>query len=308
MSESLNRPCPVCGQPSAETFLRKGGFALVRCRACSMIYTNPVPSEIATGVFYDRAGGEYLSPEKLEGDYSDVRFQRELKLFRNFCPSGAVLDVGCSSGAFLYQLKKRYPNDYQICGTDISGPPLDYAAKMGVPVIRDNFLSHTFEKLYDAVTFWAVMEHLFDPRAFLRKAASILKPGGLCIILVPNMKSLAVRLLGGKYRYIYSEHLNYFTPQTLTNFVKNEFTVIKLGSMHFNPVVIYQDFRGSGREVSRAERANLLKQTTAYKKSPWMRPLKAGYQGAELILGKAFWRTTWSSLAEKMIAAKHSPE
>lgn len=121
MGESLNRPCPVCGQQSAKAFLRKAGFELVRCQSCSMIYTNPVLAEIATGVFYDRAGGEHLSPEKLESDYSDVRFQRELRLFRNFCQTGAVLDVGCSSGAFLYELNKRYPNDYQICGTDVSG-------------------------------------------------------------------------------------------------------------------------------------------------------------------------------------------
>jgi 2-polyprenyl-3-methyl-5-hydroxy-6-metoxy-1,4-benzoquinol methylase len=168
------------------------------------------------------------------------------------------------------------------------GPPLDYAAKKGVPVIKEDFLSHSFQGTYDAITFWAVMEHLFNPRAFLKKAASILKPGGICIILVPNMKSLAVRVLGGKYRYIYSEHLNYFTPQTLTNFVKNEFAIVKLRATHFNPVVIYKDFYDSGQEVSRAERAHLLKKTTAYKKSPWMRPIVAGYQGVELILGKAF--------------------
>jgi 2-polyprenyl-3-methyl-5-hydroxy-6-metoxy-1,4-benzoquinol methylase len=165
-----------------------------------MIYANPVPAEIATGVFYDRAGQEYLSPEKLEGDYSDVRFQRELRLFRHFCPSGHVLDVGCSSGAFLYQLNKRYPRDYEICGMDVSGPPLDYAAKMGIPIIKGDFLAHPFEKSFDAVTFWAVMEHLFEPQSFLKKAASVLKPGGLCFILVPNMHSLAVRVLGAKYR------------------------------------------------------------------------------------------------------------
>lgn len=42
-----------------------------------------------------------------------------------------------------------------------------------------------------------------EPKLFLQKAASILKPGGLCFILVPNMNSLAIRLLGAKYRYIF---------------------------------------------------------------------------------------------------------
>jgi 2-polyprenyl-3-methyl-5-hydroxy-6-metoxy-1,4-benzoquinol methylase len=286
MSELLNRKCPVCGTQPAELFLFKGGFHLVRCARCSMIYTNPVPAELASGAFYDRAGNEYLSPEKLESDYSDVRFERELRLFRTYCPSGSVLDVGCSSGAFLHQLKQRFPRDYQICGTDVSGPPLDYAAQMGVPIVKGDFLTHRFEDAFDAVTFWAVIEHLFEPQLFLKKAATILKPGGLCFILVPNMRSMAVRLLGAKYRYIYAEHLNYFTPETLTKFTGLEFTVLDLKSTHFNPLVIWKDFRGGKREVPRAERSKLLKRTTAYKKSRWMFPIKFCYETTEALLGK----------------------
>jgi len=195
MNEYLNRSCPVCGEKQTKPFLAKGDLTLVQCIACTMIFANPVPAEMATGSFYDRVGHEYLSQEKLEGDYSDVRFRRELKLFRTHCQSGLVLDVGCSSGAFLYQLKKRFPADYEICGTDVSGPALDYAEKMGVPIIKGNFLTHDFDHRYDAITFWAVIEHLSDPLLFLKKAASILKPGGLCFVLVPNMRSLAVRLL-----------------------------------------------------------------------------------------------------------------
>lgn len=251
-----------------------------------MIYANPVPADMASGLFYDRAGSEYLSQQKLEGDYADVRFQRERRLFRKVCSSGSVLDVGCSSGAFLYSLKKHYPRDYQICGTDVSGPPLDYAEKMGIPVIRDNFLTHHFDQSYDAVTFWAVMEHLFEPQLFLAKAKSILKPGGLCLVLVPNMESLAIRLLGAKYRYIYKEHLNYFTPKTLKEFVKKEFMIQVLKSTHFNPLVICRDFLNKNQEVSRMERSQLLQRTNAYKNSPWLLPLKLGYRLTEAVLGK----------------------
>jgi len=252
-----------------------------------MIYTNPVAADLASGEFYDRTGSGYLSPEKLESDYSDVRFERELQLFRKYCSSGAVLDVGCSSGAFLYQLNKRYPGDYQILGTDASGPPLEHAAKMGVPVIKENFLTHSFSQSFDAITFWAVMEHLFEPAQFLKKAASLLKPGGVCFILVPNMRSLAVRLLGAKYRYIYAEHLNYFTPATLKKFLGQEFEVLDLKSTHFNPIVIWQDSRRAPGEVSRTQRYELLKRTTAYKRSPWMKPIKVGYGAAEKMLGVA---------------------
>jgi 2-polyprenyl-3-methyl-5-hydroxy-6-metoxy-1,4-benzoquinol methylase len=285
MDETLNRSCPLCGEPKSAPFLQKAELHLVRCLRCSMIYANPVPKTMATGVFYDQAGDEYLAAEKLEGDYSEVRFARELNLFRKHCPRGSVLDVGCSSGAFLHQLKKRHPDDYQIWGTDVSSAALHHASKMGVPIIQGNFLTHSFTQSFDAVTFWAVMEHLFEPQLFLKKAESILKPGGLCFILVPNMKSLAVKLIGSKYRYIFAEHLNYFTPETLRKFAGLEFAIVDLKSTHFNPLVIWKDFRGGERQIPRAERSQLLKRTTAYKKSKWMLPIKIGYQATEAILG-----------------------
>src|SRR5437879_9715184 len=161
-----------------------------------MIYANPVPSEFVSGQYYDQTAAEYyLSPAKLESDYAPVRFERELRLFRKYCRAGAVMDVGCSSGAFLFQLRQQFPGCYDILGTDVSGPALDYAESRGIPVARGNFLEHDFGgREFDAITFWAVLEHLVDPAGFLRKASSLLKPSGLCFVLLHNMKSLAARL------------------------------------------------------------------------------------------------------------------
>lgn len=250
-----------------------------------MIFANPVPAEMSSGSFYNETHAPfYLSPDKLESDYASVRFERELRLFRKFCKSGNVLDVGCSTGAFLFQLQNRFPGDYETLGTDVSQPALEYAKSRGVQIVNESFLDYDFgEKRFDAITFWAVMEHLNNPKGFLQKAASLLKAGGYCFILVPNMKSLAVRILGGKYRYIYPEHLNYFRPETLEKFsrAQSSFENIANGSMHFNPIVIWQDWKGGGEFVPDEQRAALLKRTTAAKKNPLLKPLKWVYKSAE---------------------------
>ena len=335
MSQSLiYRDCPVCDGNAAQPHWHKGELRIVRCAQCGMVYANPVASEMATGTFYDEAGKDYyLSPAKLESDYADVRFERELRLFRKHCPRGAVLDVGCSSGAFLFQLRKRWPADYQILGTDVSGPPLDYAESRGVPVVRGDFLAHDFDNVttgqtkatphpvplpigwgeggrrpsegtlaaFDAVTLWAVTEHLAEPRRFLEKAHSLLTPGGLCFVLVPNLRSLAVRLLGVKYRYVYAQHLNYFSAQTLSRLgTQVGFEIVTTRFTHFNPMVIWQDWRGSGREVSNAERGELLKQTTALKQKPWLKPVKWLYGLTEKGLGCA-------GLADNVVAVLRKP-
>jgi 2-polyprenyl-3-methyl-5-hydroxy-6-metoxy-1,4-benzoquinol methylase len=255
-----------------------------------MIFSSPVPDNFSSGEYYERAGTEYyLSPAKLESDYAPVRFERELRLFRKHCGGGAVLDVGCSTGAFLFQLRELFPGIYNILGTDISGPALDYAESRGIPVVRGNFLAGALpEGKFDAVTFWATIEHLAEPKRFLQKAAALLKPAGLCYVLVPNMKSLAARLLGSRYRYIYPQHLNYFTTETLRRLVEPQFSVLELHSTHFNPVVIWQDWRALGREVSNRERAELLERTTAYKQNPLLWPARALYRLTEKALGAAY--------------------
>jgi 2-polyprenyl-3-methyl-5-hydroxy-6-metoxy-1,4-benzoquinol methylase len=197
-NSQLQRRCPLCDQDKSFPFWTKPGLELVQCANCSMTYANPVELELATGEFYDRKGVPfYLSPAKLESDFAPVRFEREVRCFREHCRKGAVLDVGCSTGAFLFALKTRYPGDYTVTGADVTRAAMDYAESRGIEVIRTPFLDlpetgHGFE----AITFWAVMEHLFEPKRFLKKTAALLKPGGFCFILVPNMKSLAVRVLG----------------------------------------------------------------------------------------------------------------
>ncbi len=286
----VRRACPLCEQEDTEPFMNKGALRLVRCRRCSMTYANPVEPELASGKFYDRLGVPfYLSPDKLESDYAPVRFERELRLFRPYCPKGAVLDVGCSTGAFLFQLKSRYPGDYSVIGTDVAGAALDYAESRGIEVVRESFLNVAIgERRFEAVTFWAVMEHLVQPKQFLHKAASILKPGGYCFVLVPNLRSLAVRALGARYRYVMPDHVNYFSAATLKQFVATQpaFEIVRLGSSHFNPLVILKDLRGGTERVADEERARLLKRTTAYKENPLLRPVKWVYSVVERMLGR----------------------
>jgi 2-polyprenyl-3-methyl-5-hydroxy-6-metoxy-1,4-benzoquinol methylase len=186
-------------------------------------------------------------------------------------------------------LKTRYGDDYVVTGIDVAGPALDYAQRKGVPVVRESFLEMAHqEKQFSAITFWAVIEHLADPGRFLAKAASLLEPSGYCFVLVPNFHSLAVRLLGAKYRYIFPQHVNYFTPSTLARFIEGapNLGIVYAGTMHFNPLVVWQDWRGNGAFVADEARARLLKRTTGYKQNPALKPLKFALACGEAVLGR----------------------
>ncbi|MDB6054101.1 MAG: ubiG 1 [Verrucomicrobiales bacterium] len=281
----LKRICPVCGAEDGTVFLKKAALTLMQCNVCSMVFASPVPSAYVDGSFYEDSGRPfYLSPEKLAGDFSAVRFARELALFRSVCARGRVLDVGCSTGAFLFQLKNRFGADYEIYGTDISGPPLDYAEGKGIPIIRGNFLTHDFQNKFDAVTFWAVLEHVEEPQTFVKRAFDVLNPGGVCIILVPNLSSLAVKILKEEYRYILPQHINYFNAETLRKMSCPPFEEMRFTTTHFNPIVIAQDWRGT-REVDQKERAGLLVKTNSLKQNPLLTPVRWVYNAVEKALG-----------------------
>ncbi|MFM1767599.1 MAG: hypothetical protein RJA22_128 [Verrucomicrobiota bacterium] len=255
-----------------------------------MVYADPVPDSLASGEHYQGlAGSLYLSPDKLAADYALVRFARELRLFRQFCPAGRVLDVGCSTGAFLAQLERRWPGQYERLGTDVVGVALDHAESRGVPVRRQSFLEPPPEnRPWDAITFWAVLEHLADPHAFLRQAAALLRPGGHCFILVPNLRSLAVRLLGPSYRYVMPEHVNYFTADTLRRLAARipGLSEVHATGTHFNPMVILQDARRGTQPATDADRVALLRRTTGWKQRKALAPLRPLYRAAEGVLGK----------------------
>ena len=86
MSAPLQRACPVCEARESRPHWTKQDVSLVQCVACGMVFASPVPEALASGGHYEGlAESLYLSPEKLAADYAPVRFERELRIFRQFC-------------------------------------------------------------------------------------------------------------------------------------------------------------------------------------------------------------------------------
>jgi SAM-dependent methyltransferase len=65
---------------------------------------------------------------------------------------------------------------------------------------------------FDVITAWAVLEHLHDPAAAFRECARLLKPGGLLIAQVPNLRSIYSRWA---MQEDVPRHLYFFTERTL---------------------------------------------------------------------------------------------
>jgi SAM-dependent methyltransferase len=65
------------------------------------------------------------------------------------------------------------------------------------------------------VTLVDVIEHVPDPRRLVREAHGLLRPGGLLLVVTPDVSSIAARAFGRRWWHYRIAHVGYFSPGTL---------------------------------------------------------------------------------------------
>lgn len=212
--------CPLCGKQE-RGFLFSGHeheypqttdlpFNFYRCNGCSLVYVDPRPaqselSRIYPENYYARASVN-ASPDDLDL-HSFVgrtlhkrligRMGGNITPYFKLGPEHVILDVGCGGGRSLKSLHLAY--GCRAVGIDMDATEAVARKFCAAPItmLRGEFLSYDFSgATFDVVYASHLIEHLPDPKGFLQKAYSILKPAGLCIIETPNEDCFAFRLFG----------------------------------------------------------------------------------------------------------------
>ena len=80
-----------------------------------------------------------------------------------------------------------------------------------------------FRSSFDVVTLNSVLEHVNGPRPMLAQVRALLKAGGALFVIVPNVESLACRVLHERAAtFDGRNHLIYFSPATLRRMLELE--------------------------------------------------------------------------------------
>lgn len=120
-----------------------------------------------------------------------------------------LIDVGCGDGSFLVAARRRA---WLVAGTELH--PNDARAKD--LRVESDLLDLDDLGPVDVITFWHSLEHLGDPRAALRAAASRLRPGGVVLLAVPNFDSLQSRVTRASWLHLDApRHLWHFNARAL---------------------------------------------------------------------------------------------
>jgi 2-polyprenyl-3-methyl-5-hydroxy-6-metoxy-1,4-benzoquinol methylase len=221
LNDTLEVPCPVCGSSDSKFLFSTKDyvfqcsediFGVRKCSVCTCGYLSPRPKRNDIQGYYPKEF--YWSWEGEAGalSWQDILEKRKAQLEEKakWLPdlkSGRLLDIGAQKGEFLWYMGQR--------GWVTEGVELDSTVPnpAGMPIRYGDFLEMEFEEgVYDVVTFWAVLEHVYEPSLFLEKASKLLRPGGLLIGLVTNINSIQSRIYKADD---YPRHLTIFSTGSL---------------------------------------------------------------------------------------------
>lgn len=214
-------PCTVCGRPDLKPLLEKGGQRYCQCARCGHIAMEPLPELEDQEAFYKQQYAEGAYKGYLDARPLKLRtFDRRLDaILRTVPASGRVLDVGCASGAFVEAARKR--------GLDAWGVEQVPDAVFGAPAAVRPYLfvknveREELEGEYGLVTFFDVLEHMREPRVFLRRVRSLLRPGGFIALTCPDRTHLLRYLMGKRWPHFQPfQHFHLFGGSDLRSFLE----------------------------------------------------------------------------------------
>ena len=208
--------CNVCGgevvaDPGRP--MTKDGFELVRCRNCGLLFRSTLPRREEVGSLYS---AEYFRDhEGATGGYADYvgdeQLHRSLALRRlasleRWTSGRRLLDVGAAAGFFVSEAIER---GWDAGGVDVSPPMVEFAARRGVPVVLGD-LAAVEDAPFDVVTMWDYIEHSVDPSDDVRRAAGLLRPGGVIALSTGDVESVVARMSGRHWHLLTPRHHNFF--------------------------------------------------------------------------------------------------
>jgi len=238
--------CPLCQSGKIDVkfsctdhFISREIFQVAQCSACGFQFTLDYPDEEEIGRYYESE--EYVSHSNTSKGFVNNLYQlarkymlrRKLAIVRQASglKTGILLDIGSGTGHFADTMQR---SGWNVRGIEINDKAREFSeSQFGLDVICPDLISSLESESFDCITLWHVLEHFHNPFKYAADIHRILKPGGVCLIALPNSGSPdAAHYKEFWAAYDVPRHLWHFNPETFKLFAeKTGFRLKELRSL-----------------------------------------------------------------------------
>ena len=198
-------------------------FNVVKCAACDFVYINPRYSEKENRELYEES---YFTDQvkDLSGKVRSFIDDREDKIndhriewgfLKKYKRGGRILDFGSGPGFFLDSLD----GNWEKYAVDTSNFSISNIQDPTTNKFRGTLFEAGYEdNFFDAIYIGHTLDRLTNLSETLSELRRVLNVNGVMLAVTPNIGSLCARVFKERYRLLYSNHLVYFSTETLKAF------------------------------------------------------------------------------------------
>jgi SAM-dependent methyltransferase len=218
-------PCPACDGTTGRAFEVRQCTGL-ECDGCGTVYHSPRPTEAQMREYYANAEtyaywAREIFPATAEKRREAIARPQARRLVeaadRAGCGGGLLVEIGAGSGLVLEEIRALGRFERLVAVEPSPGLASTLRGK-GFEVVESGWEEAPLGGLdADAVCSFEVIEHLFDPAAYLRAVRDALRPGGVLVLTCPNIRGFDFQVLGyGGADNFGIAHINMFHPASLS--------------------------------------------------------------------------------------------
>lgn len=233
--------CPFCLANKTIFFASKDTHEFNRCLVCKSLFIKKLPSKKLLIEYYEK---QFLYTDgHINESILRTRSKQILKEIRKKYPSAkTICDVGSGFGFFLDEANKL---GFKVLGIEPSkqlarATRINYMVPQFVGSLEAYLKTHS--RQFDIVTCIHVIEHVPQPRKFIRSLLQLVKEKGILFLETPNADSHLVNVEKNKYTFLIPpEHLWIFSKDAIEKLLPRTSQIISINtyshSEHFMGIV-----------------------------------------------------------------------
>lgn len=295
----LNVACNVCQGRNITPFQNRRvqnlPFNFYVCKDCEFIFVRPTPDP-----------GSYYAEAEMPDFGTGVWNQQYLEAIEaHSAGRGKLLEIGFGNASFL---KLAHDAGWEVYGADLNKSLVRHATEV---LKLPNIACGTIEEIgyspdyFDVVAAFNFIEHVPDPRATLQSIHRILRPGGLAIILCPNISGIYHQLIGDIFpdsdplnlTWVPPDHIGYFNKQNLKLLMESVGFTVLGDQSHRTSDLWWQHELTIGPKVTDLKMRQMLEQIRSSPSPPGETRV---IEFREAILKLLLERMSWGMIADLM--------